>query len=192
MSYFYPRGKILTTFVDDVTYTEKDVRVRKGQAWKALNKLARIWKSDLSGQRKSQLFVATVESVLLYGCEAWTLTKAMEKSLDGMYTRMLRMVHGVSGLQKMTNTQLYGGLPKLSTKIQARRLKLAGHLLRHSNEAASNLITWRSNEGKARQGAARKTYVDLLEDDTGLTADEINRCARDRHQWRVVIDRLST
>ena len=32
---------------------------------------------------KERLFVATVESVLLYGSEAWTLTKSLEKQLNG-------------------------------------------------------------------------------------------------------------
>jgi len=35
-------------------------------------------------------FQATVETVLLYGCEAWTLTPTLERSLNGCYTRMLR------------------------------------------------------------------------------------------------------
>ncbi len=34
-------------------------------------------------------FQAAVVSILLYGCTAWTLTKQMEKKLDGNYTRML-------------------------------------------------------------------------------------------------------
>ncbi len=38
---------------------------------------------------KLQLSIATVESVLLYGCEEWTLTSVLEKQLDGCYTRML-------------------------------------------------------------------------------------------------------
>ena len=35
---------------------------------------------------------ATVESVLLYGCESWTLASRLEKRLDGCYTRMLHCV----------------------------------------------------------------------------------------------------
>jgi hypothetical protein len=35
-----------------------------------------------------------VESVLLYGSEAWTLTKSIKKSINGTYTRMLRVVKG--------------------------------------------------------------------------------------------------
>ena len=57
----------------------KDIKIRKAKAWKALNDLSKIWKSDVSRQVKARFFFATVESVLLYGCETWTLTPAMEK-----------------------------------------------------------------------------------------------------------------
>ena len=77
--------------------TERDIKVcRKGRAWAALHRLRNIWNSKLSQKLKIRLFIAACESILLYGSEAWTLTRAQEKSLDGTYTKMLRMVLGVS------------------------------------------------------------------------------------------------
>ena len=38
------------------------------------------------------LFQAAVVSILLYGCTTWTLTKRLEKKLDGNYTRMLKAI----------------------------------------------------------------------------------------------------
>ena len=43
---------------------------------------------------KRSLFQAAVVSILLYGCITWTLTKRLEKKLDGNYTRMLRAILG--------------------------------------------------------------------------------------------------
>ena len=57
---------------------------------------------------KRRLFVATVESVLLYGAETWTLTEQQEKALDGVYTRMLRMALGVTWMDHIRNVDLYG------------------------------------------------------------------------------------
>ena len=68
------------------------------------------------------MFIAACESVLLYGSETWTLTKAQEKSLDGTYTKMLRMVLGISWKDKVSNITLYGNLPRLSNKVRSRRL----------------------------------------------------------------------
>jgi len=38
----------------------------------------------------------SIESILLYGSESWTLTKSLSKKLDGSYTRLLRKVQNVS------------------------------------------------------------------------------------------------
>ena len=41
------------------------------------------WKSDLRKAIKVRLFTALIESVLLYGSETWTMTKRLNKVLDG-------------------------------------------------------------------------------------------------------------
>ena len=63
---------------------------------------------------KVSFFQATVESVLLYGCESWTLKETLRKSLDGCYTRMLRAVLNINWSEHVTTEQLYGVLPRLS------------------------------------------------------------------------------
>ena len=61
-----------------VSSTEVDIQIRMNLSWAALNKLNNIWRSNLSREFKTQLFCSTVESVLLYGCESWTLTTETE------------------------------------------------------------------------------------------------------------------
>ena len=85
--------------VDKFTYpgssvesTEKDIETRLAKAWTAINRLSIIWKSDLTDKMKRSYFKAEVTSILLYGCTTWTLTKRLEKKLDGNYTRMLRAI----------------------------------------------------------------------------------------------------
>jgi len=67
-----------------------DLKSKKAVAWKALNNMSSVWKSHISHSVKRTFFQATVETVLLYGCYAWTLTPTLEKSLNGCYTRMPR------------------------------------------------------------------------------------------------------
>ncbi len=69
--------------------TEKDIKKYKAAAWRVCSKLRKIGISTLPRRLKLRLFVATVESVLLYGCEAWTITIKLATELDGCYTRML-------------------------------------------------------------------------------------------------------
>ena len=72
--------KYLRAWIDD---TANDVKVRKALAWKACNRLNKIWKSSLCKSLKLRTFLTLVESVLLYRSETWTLTKNLEKSIDG-------------------------------------------------------------------------------------------------------------
>ena len=95
---------------------------------------------------KLSFFLVTMESILLYGCEAWTMMKALEKSLDGCYTRMLRAALNISWRQHMPNEELYRELPKVSSKVAAKR-ELAGHCQRHSELATSRLILWEPTHG---------------------------------------------
>ena len=52
--------------------TEKDIKVRKALACRALHSLKKVCKSPMSHELRRSLFLAIVEAKLLYGCEAWT------------------------------------------------------------------------------------------------------------------------
>ena len=75
-----------TYLVSSVSSTEKDINRRFGKAWTSIDGLSVIWKSDLTDKIKRSFFQAAFVSILLYGCTTWTLTKRMEKKLDGNYT----------------------------------------------------------------------------------------------------------
>ena len=110
--------------VDKFTYlgssissTEKDIDTRLTKAWTAIDRLSIIWKSNLTDKMKCSFFQAVVVSILLYGCTTWTLTKQLEKKLDGNYTRMLRAILNKSWRQHPTRHQLYGHLPPITKTI---------------------------------------------------------------------------
>ena len=72
-----------------VASTEKDIDTRLTKAWTAINRLTIIWKSDLTDKMKRSFFQAAVVSILLYGCTTWTLTKRLEKKVDGNLEQVL-------------------------------------------------------------------------------------------------------
>ena len=63
-----------------ITSSEQDIKTCKALAWKALNNMKRVWKYNVSSELRTRLFIATLESVLLYGCESCTFTSALERS----------------------------------------------------------------------------------------------------------------
>ena len=91
-----------------VSSTEKDIDTWLKKAWAAFDRLSIIWKSDLTDKMKRSFFQAAVVSILLYGCTTWTLTKRLEKKLNGNYTRMLRAILNKSWRQHPTRQRLYG------------------------------------------------------------------------------------
>ena len=67
----YTLSKEIMKIVEDFKYlgsstasSEKDIAVRKALAWKALNKLDKIWKSILSDEVKLNTFTTLIESTL--------------------------------------------------------------------------------------------------------------------------------
>ena len=133
--------------VDKFTYlgssvasTEKDIDTRLRKAWTSINKLSIIWKSDLTDKMKRSFFQAAVTSILLYGCTTWTLTKRLEKKLDGNFTRMLRAILNKSWRQHPTRHQLYGHLPPITKTIQVRRTRHTGHCWRSRDELISDVM----------------------------------------------------
>ena len=85
-----------------VSSTEKDIDTRLTKAWTAIDRLSIICKSNLTDKMKHSFFQSAVVSILLYGCTTWTLTKWLEKKLDGNYTRLLRAILNKSWLQHPT------------------------------------------------------------------------------------------
>ena len=83
-------------------------------------------KSDKNYQASSQnftqikrgFFQAATMYVLLYGSTTCTLTKLLEKKLDGNYTMILRALLDTSRKQHSTKQQLHGHLPYISKTIQ--------------------------------------------------------------------------
>ena len=102
----------------------------------------KIWKSNQKKQLKIGFFRATVDSVLLYGAESWTLTGKMSDRLDGMYTKMLRAVLGVSWKEHKTNKELYGKLMKVTDSLRVRRLMFIGLSWRSKDELINVVVTW--------------------------------------------------
>ena len=89
---------------------------------------------------KKEFFLAAAVSELLYGCTTRTLTKPLEKKLDGNSARMLRTVLNKSWYQYYTKLQMYGHLPPISQTIQIRRTRHAGHFWRSKNEPISEVL----------------------------------------------------
>ena len=123
-------------------------------------------------------------SILLYGCTTWTLTKWLEKKLDGNYTRMLWAILNRSWQQHPTRRQLYGHLRPITKTIQARRTWHAGHCWRSKDEIISDVLLWTPAYGQSKAGRPARTFIQQLCDDTGCNPEDLLEAMNDRETWR--------
>ena len=129
---------------------------------------------------KHNFFQAAIVSILLYGCTTWTLTKQMEKKLDGNYTRMLRAILNKSWRQHPTQKQLYGHLPPITRAIKIRRTR---HCWRSRDELISDELLWTPSHGRAKVGRLARTYTQQLCTDTRCSPEDLPKAMDDREGW---------
>ena len=115
----------------------------------------------------------------------WTLTKRLEKKLDGDYTRMLRAILNKSWRQQQpTKDQLYGHLPPITKTIQVRRTRHAGHCWRSRDELISDVLLWTPTYGRAKAGRPTRTYIQHLCKNTGCSPEDLPKAMNDWEKWR--------
>ena len=146
-----------------VSSTEKDIDTWLVKAWTAIDSLSVIWKTDLTDKMKRSFFQAAAVSIQLYGCTTWTLTKRMEKKLDGNYTGMLRANLNKPWRQYPTKHLLYGHLTPTTKKD--RRTRQAGHSWRSMDQLISDVFLW------SPVGWPARTYIQELCEDTGWSTE---------------------
>ena len=175
-----------------VSSTEKDIDTRLMKAWTAIDKLLIIWKSDLTDKMKHSFFQAAVVSILLYGCTTWTLTKWLEKKLDGNYTRMLRAMLNKSWQQHPTRHSLYGHLPPITKTIQVRQTRHPGHCWRSRDELISDVLLWTPTYGRAKAGWPAWTYIQQICEDMGCSPEDLPEAMNAREKWWEMVRGIRT
>ena len=187
----FPRNGRSLELVDKFTYlgssvlsTETDIDTRLTKTWSAIDRLSVIWKSDLNDKMKRSFFQAVIVSILLYGCTTWTLTKRLEKKLDGNDTRMLRAILNKPWRQHPTKQHLYGHLLPITKIIKVRRTRHAGHCWRSREELISDVLLWNSSHDRAKAGRPARTYKQQFCEDTGCSPEDLPDTMNDWEEWR--------
>ena len=89
-------------------------------------------------------------------------------------------------VQNFLNQTLYEGMPRVSDKVAARRMRLAGHCQRLQELPASKLVLWEPTHGHRSRGGQTLTYVDVLKKDVGAqSTSELAGCMENRDDWKL-------
>ena len=118
--------------VDQQGGTDRDVTARIGKAKAAFFTVKNIWASgEISLRTKLHIFNSNVKSVLLYGCETWRTTQAMQQKIQTFNT-CLRRICKIQWQEKIRNEDLWerAGQEPVAKQILQRKWGWIGHTLR--------------------------------------------------------------
>ena len=101
---------------------------------------------------------------------------------------MLRAALNVSWKEHLTNKELYGKTPKVTSSIREQRLRFTGHGWRSKKELICDVLLWLPKHGKRSNGRPAKTFVDQLVDDTECNVDELMNAMNDRDEQKLRVN----
>jgi len=136
--------------------------------------------------------------VVLYGCEAWSLTLREERKLRVFEYMVLRRIFGprrdeVMGEWRRLHNEELSDLyfsPNIVRVIKSRRMSWAGHMARMGEERGAYRVLVGKPEGKRSLGRPRRRWVDNI----SMELQEVV-CgyvdwivlAQDRDRWRTLV-----
>ena len=145
---------------------------------------------------KQKFFSATVMSVLLYGCETWSVTATMEKRTNGAFTKLLRYASNIRWQDIITNAVVYRGFEfnNLAAQVRKRRVRFAGHWMRATYQPVCHLVLKEPTSYIRGKGNTR-TYTKTILADIRLYVPnaelvDIIELASDRIQWKKVVEQI--
>ena len=181
-------GYIITSDGKCVT----EIKRRIGMAKDSFNKMKPILKNrNITLLTKLKVIKSYVWSILLYGCECWTITKDTEKRLEAVEMWFIRRLLGISWKEKKTNETVMREANierSLIKSIRKRQMQFIGHLNRH--KGLEHLTLTGKLEGKRGRGRPRITYLESLNRwATGKNQGNITflRKSELRNKWHAMI-----
>nr|KAG5694517.1 hypothetical protein BaRGS_030392 [Batillaria attramentaria] len=186
----------LGSVVDGQGGTDRDVTARIGKARAAMVMLKNVWASKVVSIRtKLRIFNSNVKSVLLYGCETWRTTKAMQQKIQTFLNTCLRRIFNIRWPEKIRNEELWerAGQEPVAKQILRRKWGWIGHTLRKpASSTTRQALTWnpqgKRKRGRPRNSWRRDTEAELCKQGTNWTG--VARLAQNRVRWRRVVDGL--
>ena len=134
-----------------------------------------------------------VWSVLVYGCECWTLNKDTVKKLEAVEMWFIRRMMRISWMEKRSNESILKDANverSLIKTVRQRQLQFLGHICRQ--KGLEYLSITGKIEGKRSRGRQRITFIEslgswLTENGNNTNNNSLLQLAEDRFEWKVMI-----
>ena len=173
-----------------------DFKRRKRLAWTAFWKLEHLWRCPrISIANKIKLFNTTCVTVLLYGCESWVLSKAMESEINAFGTSCYRIMLNIKRIDSVSNATVHDltQAAPLVENVRTRQLRILGHVLRlPDDESCKEYALHIPTHGKRKPGRQRTLFLTYIQHLLGATdnmigPNKLSELAEDRYGWTKIV-----
>ena len=182
--------KYLGTIITPDGRCDTEIKSRITQSKQTFTKMKSILTNKkLAFQVRERVIQCYILPVLMYGCEAWTINKDMEKRIDALEMWLHRRLMKIPWTEKRANESILNELGKkltLKSKIRKQQANFFGHAMRR--QGLENLITTARVLGKRSRGRPREKILDGVRKWAGeeRTVDLITK-TQDRELWRNMV-----
>lgn len=175
--------------------TTEDIKHRKTLANVAFVRWKKILcDKKISTRCKLRLFSALIESIFLYNCELWGITRKQQNQIDAIQRQFLRQIFGFRYTKSLenwpSNDNLYRKTKQIpwSVTIRKRRLSFFGHICRLPENTPARLALNEALKTKPKlRGGQKTTYLSVINNDLkelNLGIHSAIKKAGDRKEWR--------